>query len=137
MRGRNVAVPRQPPAQQRLGADDTAVAQVDLGLVADLQLIALQRAPQFALQHQPLDRGGVHFRGVEGEGVAAVLLGVVHRRVGVADQVDDVLGIARAESDTDARGEEYLVLVRSEERRVGKEWRSWWWERDVMGEWVR
>ena len=85
--------------------------QVDLGLVADLQLVAFQRAPQFALQHQPLDRGGVHLRGVEGEGVAAVLLRVVHRRVRVADQVDDVLGIARAEGDADARGEEHLVLV--------------------------
>ena len=105
---------RQPPAQQRLGADDAAVAQVDLGLVAHHELVALQRAAQLALQHQPLDGGGVHLRRVEREGVAAVLLGVVHRRVGVADQVDDVLRIARAEGDADARGEEHLVLLQLE-----------------------
>ena len=116
MRGRNVAVARQPPAQQRFGADDAAVAQVDLRLVADHELVAFQRAAQLALQHQPLDRRGIHLRRVEGEGVAAVLLGVVHRRIGVADQVDDVLGIARAEGDADARGEKYFVLVAAETR---------------------
>ena len=114
LRGRDVAVPGQAPAQQRLGADDPAVAQVDLGLVLDHQLVALERAAQLALEHQPLDRGGVHLRGVEGEGVAAVLLGVVHGRIGVADQVDDVLGVARAEGDADARGQEHLVLVELE-----------------------
>ena len=114
LRGRNVAVARQAPAQQRLGADDAPVAQVHLGLVVDHQLVALQRAAQLALEHQPLDRRGVHLRGVEGEGIAAVLLGVVHRRIGVADQVDDVLRIARAEGDADAGGEEHLVLVQLE-----------------------
>ena len=114
MRGRDVAVPGQPPAQQGLGADDAAVAQVDFRLVADIELVALQRAAQLALQHQPLDRRGVHLRGVEGEGVAAVLLGVVHGRVGVADDVDDVFRVARAEGDADAGRQEDLVLVQLE-----------------------
>ena len=114
LRGRNVAVPGQPPAQQRLGADDAPVAQVHLGLVVHQELVALQRAAQLALEHQPLDGGGVHLRRIEREGVAAVLLGVVHRRVGVADQVDDVLRVARTEGDADAGGQEHLVFLQLE-----------------------
>ncbi len=53
--------PGQAPAQQRLGADHAAVAQIDLGLIQDHQFVALQRAPQLALQHQPFDRRGIHF----------------------------------------------------------------------------
>src|SRR6185369_15705008 len=44
LRRRNVAVPRQAPAQQRLGADDASVAQVDLRLVMHEELVALERA---------------------------------------------------------------------------------------------
>ena len=104
-------MPGQAPAQQRLGTDDAPVAQVDLRLVAHHELFTLDRAPQLALEHQPLDRGGVHLRRVERIGVAAVLLGVVHRRIGVADQIDDVLGVAMAERDADAHGKEQLLLV--------------------------
>ena len=62
MRGRDIAVARQAPAQQRLGADHAPGAQIHLGLIQDHQLVALQRAPQLALQHQPLDRRGIHAR---------------------------------------------------------------------------
>ena len=88
-----------------------------LGWYLIVELVALQRAPQLALEHQALDRRGVHLRGVEGEGVAAVLLGVVHRRIGVAQQVDDVLRVARAEGDADAGGQEHLVLAQLERAR--------------------
>ena len=97
--GRDVAVTRQAPAQQRLGADDFAAREVDLGLVAHEELVAVERAPQLALQHQPLDGGGVHFRRVEALAVTAGALGVVHRGVGVADQVDDVVGVLGAGRD--------------------------------------
>ncbi len=101
----------QAPAQQRFRTDDAAVAQVDLRLIEHDQLVALQRTAQLALQHQPLDRGRVHLRRIEGEAVAAVLLRVVHRRVGVADQVDHVLRVLRTERDTDARGQEHFLLI--------------------------
>ena len=114
LRRRNVAVSGQPPAQQRFGADDAAVAQVDLRLVLDDELVALQRAAQLALQHEPLDGGGIHLGRVEREGVAAVLLRVVHRRIRVADEVDDVLGVARAQRYADARRQKDFVLVELE-----------------------
>ncbi len=114
LRRRDVAVPRQAPADQRLAADHAPVAQVHLGLVQDHELVALDRAPQLGLQHQPLDRRGAHLRREEAVAVAAVLLGVVHRRVRVADQVDDVVGVARAQRDADAAGDVELVLVELE-----------------------
>ncbi len=117
--GRNVAVPGQPPAQQRLGADDAAVAQVDLRLVVDHELVALDRAPQLALEHQPLDRRRVHLLRIEGEGIAAVLLRVIHGGIGIADQVDDIVGIARAEGDADTHGQEHFLLVDVKSRAGG------------------
>ena len=56
-----VAVSRQPPAQQCLGAGHLAGREVDLRLVMQRALVALERA-QLALQHQPLDRCGIHLR---------------------------------------------------------------------------
>ena len=85
--------------------------RVHLGLIQDHQFVAFQRAPQLALQHQPLDRGGIHFGHVEGAGIAAVLLGVVHRRIGVADQIDHVLGVVGTDGDADAGGQVHLLLV--------------------------
>jgi hypothetical protein len=41
LRRRDIAVPGQAPAQQRLGADDAAVAQINFWLVADHELVAL------------------------------------------------------------------------------------------------
>ena len=114
MRGRNVAVAGQAPAQQRLGADHAAGAQIHLGLIQDHQFVALQRAPQLALQHQPLDRRGIHAGHVERAGIAAVLLRVIHRRIGIADQIDHVLRIVGADGDADAGGQVHLLLVHVE-----------------------
>ena len=106
-----------PGSRQRSSAsapDHAAVAQIHLGLVQDHQLVALQSAAQLALQHQPLDRRRIHLRHVECAGVAAVLLRVIHRRIGVADQVDHVLRIVRADRDADAGGQIDLLLVHVE-----------------------
>ena len=66
LRGRDVAVARQAPAQQRFGAQHPAIAHVDLGLVQDHQLVSLQGAAQLGFEHQPLDRRRIHLRNVEG-----------------------------------------------------------------------
>ena len=106
--------PGQAPSHQRLGADDAPVAKVDLRLVHDHELVALDRAAELRLQHQPLDRGSAHLRREEAVAVAAVLLRVVHGGVRVADQVHDVVRIPRAERDADAAGDVQLVLVQVE-----------------------
>jgi hypothetical protein len=48
---------------------------------------------------------------IERAGIAAVLFRVIHRRIGVADQIDHILGVVRADGDTDAGGQVNLLLV--------------------------
>ena len=57
------------------------------------------------LQRQALVHALVHLRGVELEVVAAVLLGAVHRRVGVLQQRVDVGPVLRVEADAGAAGD--------------------------------
>ena len=83
------------PAGQRLAADHQAGAQVDHRLEPRPHLTALQREPQVVLHLEPL--GGPQPHGLVEDLVAgpAVLLGAVHRRVGVADQQLGVDHLAR------------------------------------------
>ncbi len=107
----DLAVPRQPPAQQRFGADDEPAREVDLGLVAHDELVAVERPAQLALEQQPLDRRRIHLRGIEDVAVSPGALRVIHGGVGVADQVDDVVGVLRAGGDADAGGDFEFVLA--------------------------
>ncbi len=68
---------RKFPAHQSLGAEYLASFEVVLGLIVDQQFIALERALEFALGHQALDRCFIHRRGVIREDVAPRLLGAV------------------------------------------------------------
>src|SRR5450755_631006 len=57
------------------------VFKVDLGLIVQRELIALQRPAQMDLQFEPVARGGRDLRRIELEVVLAALLGRVHRHV--------------------------------------------------------
>ena len=74
------------PAQQRLNAGDLAAGHVDLWLIVQRELVALQRAAQRTLQHQALDRLRLDLLGEETEAVLAVFLGEIHRHVGILGQ---------------------------------------------------
>ena len=74
------------PAQQRLDAGDLAGRHIDLRLIVQRELVALQRAAQRGLQRQALDRLRLDLLGEEAEAVLAVFLGEVHRHVGVLGQ---------------------------------------------------
>ena len=83
------------PAHERLDADDPARAHVDLGLVADPQLVAANRLVELALTGEPLVGELVHALGVDLVAAGPVVLGPVQRAVGVAQQVpgfDAVVG---------------------------------------------
>ena len=95
---------RQTPAEQGFGADYAAISKIHFGLIQYHQFIAFQRAAQLALQHQSFDRCGIHFGYVERAGVAAVLFRVIHRRIGIADQIDHIVGVVGADGDTNAGG---------------------------------
>ena len=99
------------PAQQRLDAEHRPVGEADLGLVVDHELAVLERLPQPALQHQPLERRRVHVVGVELVVVAALLLRARQRVVGVLDQRVGVVAVVREQRDADAGAGGQLVRV--------------------------
>ncbi len=90
------------PADQRLRADELTRAEVDLRLVVEPQLPALERALQLLLDRHRLDRALAHL-GVEELGArAAAGLGPVHRGVGVLHQTlvaDLVAGLGQRHAD--------------------------------------
>ena len=104
------------PPHQGLGPDHAAVGEVDLGLVVQTQLTALDSAPQSALQHHLLAHLVVQVLGEVAEAVAPRVLGAVHRRVGVLDQVVRAGAIARKQADADAGRDEHLLLAVAERR---------------------
>ena len=99
----------QPPAQQRLRAHHESAREVDLGLVAQHELVAVERTPQLALEQQALYGHRVHLRSVEDVAIPARALRVVHGRVGIAYQVDHVVAVFGAGGDADARRHVDLV----------------------------
>jgi len=74
------------PADQGLTAEDPASGQVHPRLVVQLELIALQRPPQLALQLQAFGHEGIDFAREELEVVPPGVLGAIHGRVGMFEQ---------------------------------------------------
>ena len=89
------------PADQRFGADRRATAQVDLGLVIQLELAAIECQAQAAFDRLPLDGAQVHVGRKKLGIVASAVLGVVHRQVGILDQGFRVLPVGRVKADAD------------------------------------
>src|SRR4029450_3673241 len=102
------------PAQQRLAANHLARPVVHLRLVVQLELTALQRLAQVALELEALHRRGVHEWLVGADVVPPRVLRVIHRDVGVLEQRVRVVPIARIHADADARAHEHLVTVDAE-----------------------
>ena len=98
------------PAQQRLDAGDRAGVQIDLGLVMQQQLVALQRVPEVRLHREPLDRPGPGVAGEEPETVLAVALDQIHRPVGVPGQGPDVGAVGRIDRHAD-RGRDVTFVT--------------------------
>ena len=96
-------------------------------LVVQPELAALERAVQLVagaeVAHRPVVRVGLEHLGP----CAALLLGAVHRGVGVAQQRLGRLELAARERDPDARGHEHLTLGerdRLRDRRRSSGWRA-------------
>ena len=90
------------PAHERLDAGDAAGREIDLRLVVQDQLVALERAAQLGDQGQPLARVAVAGR-VVGLEAGARLLGLVHRDVGALQQRLGLGAVLRRERGADAR----------------------------------
>ena len=107
------------PAQQCLGANDVAGAQVDLGLVVQHQLVALDGAAQLGFQQQPLHRDGVDLLAVELDAIAPAGLDVLHRHAGVAQQRGVVRAVVREDRDADAGRQVDVLAIDMEGARQG------------------
>ena len=95
-------------------AGDLAAGEGDHRLVVEGQLVALDPLAQLALDLEPAQGPGPHL-GVEDLAAgAALFLGPVHRRVGVADQhvgVGRLAGRGPGDRDPEAGGDEVLGAV--------------------------
>ena len=89
------------PADECLDTNNQAAPQADQRLIMQYKFLLLECPAQVALHHQAVKCRLVHFRCVELEGVAALLLGFVHRHVSVFEQRFDVLAVLRVNADAD------------------------------------
>ena len=108
---RDEAQLRVAPAQERLGPEDLGRLEVEEGLEVELELVVGDGLAEAALEGEALDGLGVHGGRVELVVVAPLLLGPVHRRVGVADERFRVVTVRRIDGDADARRDEELAAV--------------------------
>ena len=90
------------PAQQCFDTGDRRARQLELGLVMQEELVALQGLLQARLQRQTLERLSLHFLGVEVKIVLPFFLGGVHGNIGVPHQTLFVLRVGRKQADADA-----------------------------------
>jgi hypothetical protein len=90
------------PAQQRLGADDLPLGDVDLGLIVELELVVLDRAAQVAFDERLPLGADDHVLGKELMRAAVLTLGVVERDVRVLGQRLHVVAVLRVDRDADA-----------------------------------
>jgi hypothetical protein len=102
------------PAQKGLGAHHAPGPGLHDGLVLEGELAQADRLAQAALEGQPLLGLRVHVRLVEVEGVAALLLGAVHRDVRALEQRLHVGAVLRVEGDAGAGGDVELAPVEME-----------------------
>ena len=98
------------PAHQRLEAAGAA-ARIDLRLIDDIKFFLLDGAAQGRVERQAVARRGIERFGIELELPLAQLLGMVHRRVGMAQQRFEIFAIVRIDADADAAIDAHFVAV--------------------------
>ena len=99
------------PPDERLYSDNRAAFQIYFGLIMQHKFFSLQSMTQTVLERLSFYRAEVHVRLEELEIVAARVLGVVHRKIGVLHQCLSVDGVVRVRNDTNAPSDVQLVLV--------------------------
>jgi len=100
--GREQPAGRVLPAHERLDADDAARAQLDLRLVVQDELLAVERAREVPEQREARRRVGVA-RGVVVGGARAAALGLVHRDVRALHERVGIRRVRGEPGDPDAR----------------------------------
>ena len=106
-----IAARRGLEAHQGFEGHDLTGGEVHHGLVVQGELVVLDGAAQACFHLQPAGGHGREGLGVEVEAVAPAALGLVHGRIGVADELRGVLAILRVQADADAGAHIHLLAA--------------------------
>ena len=109
--GPHVPMARVLPAQQRLQRHDVLRFDIDDRLIVHVELPALQRGAQARLDGDALLEPAVHAGAEDLEVVAAAVLRLVHRRIGVPQQLAHVDAIVRIQRHADTHGRHQRAAV--------------------------
>ena len=96
------------PADQRLHPDHARRLHLDDGLEVEDELLPVGGSLQVQLELEPLRERLVHVALEDLVAALPLALGLVHRQVGVAEQV---LGLLQPDRDPDAAGDEHLAAL--------------------------
>ncbi len=110
---------RMTPAQQRFDRCHAPGRHFDRGLVLQHEFLAVERLAQAVFKLDALDHVGVHGRAEKLEAAAPVLLGVVHRNIGVVQQGVDFGAIVRAQRDADRGRQRHFLAADVDRQRHG------------------
>src|ERR1019366_2785849 len=105
------------PAQQRFHACYLAAGDIPLGLIVKLKFAALECTSQARLQGEPFERVRIELLRTELEFVLTVLLGLIHRDIGVFRQRLLVVAVLRIGADADTRGD--TKVLAQQNKRLG------------------
>ena len=99
------------PAQQRLATRHPAIAEADQRLINNIEFAIGDRLPEIQLQRAQGVHAGTHAGLEEAIGPAPVGLGLVHRQIGVLEQLIEVRTVLRRPRDPDAGVRRQMVGV--------------------------
>ena len=99
------------PADQCLEAADLVVFEIDRRLIVQLELAFHQRPAQVELHAAPRLHLRVHLRLEEAVGAAAVALGAIERKIGVAQKLVGISPVRGTHGDADAGADDHLLAV--------------------------
>ncbi len=104
------------PSKQRLETDRFGSGQIEHGLEGEMELLGLQRAPELGLDGELSPCAEPRRPFEDHHSRSAVLLGLIHRGVGVTDERFRRVGTIR-QGHADARGERELPACDQDGRR--------------------